>query len=243
MSNRAKLVLIAVVFVTMALSLSSLALYKDAGEGKAIQLFNGKNLDGWYTYLQKLGKNTDPEGVFKVENGIIHISGKIFGYIMTEKEYENYHLIVEFKWGTAKWPPRENAKRDSGILYHVVGEDKVWPKSLECQVQEGDCGDFFLIGGATVTGKDVPTDDGKPRISKGRIIKYRDAEKPTGEWNVIEVIADGDTCKHIVNGVVVNEGFHSNVTKGKILIQSEGAEVFYRKIELRPLLHSEAAAK
>jgi len=206
--------------------------------GAATQLFNGKNLSGWYTFLRNQGQDNDPEGVFKVEDGLIHVSGKTFGYIMTEKEYENYHLVVEFKWGKTKWPPRENAVRDSGILYHVIGPDKVWPKSFECQIQEGDTGDFWLIDGVTLTTPDRPTDDGKPRKNernKNRIIKYKDAERPSGEWNVVEVIADGNTVKHVVNGVLTNEGTNLSHTRGKILLQSEGAEVFYRKIELRPL--------
>jgi hypothetical protein len=63
----------------------------------------------------------------------------------------------------------------------------------------------------------------------------KDAEKPIGEWNTIECICHGDTIINIVNGVIVNEGTDASVTKGKILLQSEGAEVFYRKVELKPL--------
>jgi hypothetical protein len=75
--------------------------------------------------------------------------------------------------------------------------------------------------------------DGKrePRYKK----KTKDAEKPNGEWNTIEVVCDGDKITNIVNGVVVNEGSMASVTKGKIVLQSEGAEVFYRKVELTPL--------
>ena len=65
--------------------------------------------------------------------------------------------------------------------------------------------------------------------------KTKDAEKPNGEWNTIEVVCDGDKITNIVNGVVVNEGSMASVTKGKIVLQSEGAEVFYRKVELTPL--------
>jgi hypothetical protein len=197
-------------------------------EGEGIQLFNGRNLEGFYTYLQSHGKNSDPDGIFTVHDGMVHVLGKEFGYICTDKEYENYHLIVEFKWGEKRWPPRENAKRDSGVLLHCVGPDKVWMKSIECQIQEGDTGDFWLVDGTSLTC------GGKPHTGD-RVIKQKDAEKPTGEWNVVEVICDGDKIQNIVNGVLVNEGTAASVTKGKIILQSEGAEVFYRKIELRPL--------
>ena len=76
------------------------------------------------------------------------------------------------------------------------------------------------------------TVDGKPETRIGK--KTKDAEKPNGEWNTIEVICDGDKITNIVNGVVVNEGTEASVTKGKILLQSEGAEVFFRKVELTP---------
>jgi hypothetical protein len=195
---------------------------------KKIVLFNGRDLKGFYTYLPSKGKNSDPEGMFTVHDGMIHVLGKEFGYFCTEGEYDNYRLIVEFKWGEKKWPPRENAVRDSGILMHCVGPDKVWMKSIECQIQEGDTGDFWLVDGTSITR------DGK-RQTGGRIVKRKNAEKPTGEWNVVEVVCDGDKIEHWVNGVLVNEGTGGSVTKGKILLQSEGAEVFYRKIELHPL--------
>ncbi len=199
-------------------------------DDRAIALFNGKDLAGWTIFIRHADKSdprADPKGVFKVENGIIHISGEEFGCLTTEKEFENYRLTVEFKWGEKKWPPREKAVRDSGILMHCVGPDKVWTKSIECQIQEHDCGDFHMVDGTSIE------IDGKP--TKSRVIKKTDAEKPTGEWNTIEVVCDGDKITNIVNGVVVNEGTHASVTKGRILLQSEGAEVYYRKVELQPL--------
>jgi hypothetical protein len=199
-------------------------------DGKVIALFNGKDLSGWTIFIRHADKSdpkSDPKGIFKVEDGVIHISGEEFGCLTTEKEYENYRLKVEFKWGEKKWPPRENAKRDSGILMHCVGPDKVWTKSIECQIQEGDCGDFHMVDGTSIEINGKPT--------KSRVIKRTDAEKPNGEWNTIEVVCDGDKITNIVNGVVVNEGTRASVTRGRILLQSEGAEVFYRKVELRPL--------
>lgn len=199
-------------------------------KGSVVKLFNGRNLDGWYSFLRYKGKNSDPEGIFKVEDKLIHVLGKEFGYLCTTSEYDNFHLTVEFKWGEKKYPPRDKAKRDSGILYRfpLDQEDKVWPRSLECQIQEGDCGDFWPIAGATIYG------DG---ATQNRYLKKkRDAEKPTGEWNRVEIIADGGNCSHLVNGVLVNEASQASVSKGKILLQSEGAEIFYRKVELRTIV-------
>src|SRR5262245_53107757 len=88
-----------------------------------IKLSNGKDLTNFYTWLSGMGKNKDPQKVFTVHDGMIRVSGQTFGGFVTEKEYENYHLVVEFKWGEKTWPPREKATRDSGILLHCVGED------------------------------------------------------------------------------------------------------------------------
>ena len=128
-----------------------------AAKGNIVKLFNGRNLDGWYTFLRTKGKSNDPEAIFKVEDKMIHVLGKEFGYLSTVDEYDNFHLTVEFKWGEQKFPPREKAKRDSGVLYRfpVGQDDKVWPHSIECQIQEGDCGDFWLVAGTTIVGDGV----------------------------------------------------------------------------------------
>ena len=198
-------------------------------------LFNGKDLSGWYSFLKTKGKNNDPEKVFKVENGLLHISGEEFGYICTDKEYSNFHLVAEFKWGTKKYPPRDadTTKRDNGICYYIPAgtKDSVWPKSIEFQVQEGDLGDMWLIDHTTIItngARSVPD-------SFTRIFKKTNAERPSGQWNRIEIIANKGKITYIVNGTVVNEGEDPSVAKGKILVQSEGAEIYYRKIEIEEL--------
>jgi hypothetical protein len=229
-------------------------------------LFNGKDLSGWETYLGKpyqqtdpVGVNKDPSGVFKVEDGAIHVSGEVFGVVSTVKEYENYRLRLEVKWGERRWPPRAEKKRDAGILYHAFGEfgsHGPWTKSQEFQIQEGDFGDYYAlqtVAAATVKRDEKPFKTYDPAgvfqdQANGPIVKSEDHEKPRGEWNVVEVVCNGDTSTHIVNGHVVNvltnarkrEGDNTvPLTKGKIQLQSEGAEVFYRKIEVRPLTADE----
>ena len=198
-------------------------------------LFNGMNLEGWQSFLPTKGVNNDPEKVFSVEKGLLHISGKEFGYISTEKLYKNFHMAVEFRWGKKKWPPRDadTTRRDNGILYYVPADfkDTVWPKSIECQIQEGDVGDIWLIDSATVV------TNGKRSEPKDyeRIQKKADSEHPTGEWNLVEVIANNGKITHIVNGKVVNEAEDPSLTEGKIIIQSEGAEIYYRKIAIAEL--------
>jgi len=206
-------------------------LFSTAHAQKMKPLFNGKNLDGWYSFIKNRGKNNDSAGVFSVQDGLLHITGQEFGYIVAEKKYSDFHLVVEFKWGEKKYPPRENRPRDNGILYYVADSDRVWPRAIECQVQEGDCGDFWLIDSVTLVIDGVQSQATK----NTRVIKKKDNEKPTGEWNRLEIIAQKGKCTHIMNGVVVNEGTDASIRSGRILVQSEGAEIYYRKIEIEEL--------
>lgn len=196
---------------------------------------------------------------------MIRISGEEWGCITTEKEYENYHLVIEFKWGTMTFDPRLDKARDSGVLLHSIGEDGassgIWMNSIECQVIEGGTGDFIVVGDGSdkfslsspaalekQNGSYIFNPDGKPvTINEGRINWYGrdpgwqdkkgfrgkgDIEKPVGEWNKLECIADGNNITIILNGKKVNYATSVKPSKGKIQIQSEGAEIFVRKAEL-----------
>jgi 3-keto-disaccharide hydrolase len=243
------------------------------------QLFNGKDLNGWDTYIGPLfdssgnklndipyGLNKDPNHVFSVvkqdgEN-VIRISGQNFGGISTKKEFENYHLQLMFKWGLLKWPPKKNKKRDSGLLYHAVGAHGAdfgfWMRSQEFQIEEGNCGDYWGVAGGIQDIKTIKKSDSEyvynaagkwntfSATSKtGRhCIKQTDAEKPSGEWNTLDLYVHGDTSVHVINGKLMMVLYHSRqldngkelpLTKGAIQIQSEGAEIFYKQIKIKPL--------
>jgi hypothetical protein len=202
-------------------------------QGSPIVLFNGKNWEGLYIFIGGEGRDKDSRKVFTIEpGGIIHASGEKFGFVSTDKDYDNYRLTWEFKWGEKRWPPREKDKRDAGVLYHCVGPDKVWNKSLEYQIQEGDCGDMWLTGGEggapslTVLGK---------TYTGGNVVKWFDNEKPKGEWNHAMLIARGNRIEHFINGKCNLVGTEASLTRGRINWQSEGAEIYYRNLVLEPL--------
>jgi hypothetical protein len=215
----------------------------------AIILFDGSDLKNFDTFLTSTGLNSDPGHVFQVENGVIHVSGKEFGYLITKNTYRNFYLRATFKWGEGTYGAREGKARDSGILYNVQGEQKVWPRSIEFQIMEGGTGDFWMTDGAALTGKGgtrVTGPAGKAmkidRFGKGpseNVVGFRDpvgeVEKPHGEWNVLELVARSNDVKQYVNGKLVNEGTDPLPASGKILFQSEGAEVYFRDIKLYPL--------
>jgi hypothetical protein len=214
-----------------------------------IALVDGSNLNHFDTFLKSKGLNSDPEHVFQVENGVIHVSGKEMGYIITKQSYHDFYLRAEFKWGEDTYGGRKGQARDSGILYNIQGEQKVWPRSIEFQITEGGTGDFWMTDGAALTGRDGKRVEGPPgsalkidHFGKGpsqNVVGFRDPvgelEKPHGEWNVLELVTHGNDVKQYVNGKLANEGTDPSPTEGKILFQSEGAEVFFRNIKLYPL--------
>jgi len=215
----------------------------------AIVLFDGKDLNHFDTFLKTKGLNSDPEHIFQVENGILHISGKEMGYIITKDSYRDFYLRAEFKWGEGTFGEREGKARDSGILYNIQGDQKVWPRSIEFQITEGGTGDFWMTDGAALTGRDGKRVTGPPggamkidHFGKGpseNVVGFRDKvgelEKPHGEWNVLELVTHGNDVKQYVNGKLANEGTDPFPAEGKILFQSEGAEVYFRNMKLYPL--------
>jgi hypothetical protein len=199
---------------------------------------------------------------------IIRISGENFGAICTNDEFENYHLQLMFKWGLLKWPPKKNKKRDSGVLYHSVGPQGAdfgfWMRSQEFQIEEGNCGDYWGVAGGIEDIRSIRKSDSEfvysPKgewnsFSAGsktgrRCIKEADAELPSGEWNTLDLYVHGDTSVHLINGRLMMVLYHSRqleqgkeipLTKGKIQIQSEGAEIYYKQLRIKPLATIPAA--
>jgi hypothetical protein len=262
-----------------SLFLASPLLAEEAGEAISprdgvIKLFDGKSLDGLYTFLKET-KYEDPKKIFRVTDGMLHVTGDGLGSIITKDEYRDYHLVLEFKWGPRTWGAREAKTRDSGLLIHSVGADGgyggIWMPSIEVQIIEGGMGDFILVAGNDKDGKPVPLSvtcevgrdrDGevvwKPggeretfnlenrrRINWfGRdpdwkdVIDFRgpqDVDSAVGEWTRFDVICDGGHIVVYVNGVKVNEAFDAHPQQGKIQLQTELAEVFFRRWELYPV--------
>jgi hypothetical protein len=198
------------------------------------------------------------------ENGenIIRISGEEWGGISTKHEYENYHLQLKFKWGNLTWGQKKNKKKDSGLLYHAVGphgaDYGAWMRSQEFQIEEGNCGEYWGVAGGM---QDIPaiqnSDSDYVYNPAGKIYtfsanspagrhcrKATDAEKKSGEWNTLDLYCHRDTSVHVINGKVMMVLYNSRqmengqampLTKGKLQIQSEGAEVFYKDIKIQQI--------
>lgn len=230
----------------------------------AERLFNGRDLSGWTTWLQDT-KREDPRRVFAAENGTIRISGDGFGYLATERTYRDYHLSLEFKWGSRNFRGREGKARDSGLFLHASGEDGnshdgngAFKAAIECQIMQGAVGDLMIIRGRGVEvgmsaevapGRDR---DGQPTWKRGgqkfvfgkygrlnhagKDPDWKDVLDPRDEgWTRIDVTCEGTRISARVNGALVCEVFDVRPAEGQILLQCEGSEIFFRNLELRPL--------
>jgi len=261
---------------------------RDTGLGEWTSLLD-ENLSKWEMYLsfrhkpgyngeipkddngeiiQPVGYNNNVSDVFTVisEQGqpVLRVSGEIYGCLFSKQAFENYHLLLQVKWGEKKWPPRKQLLRDSGILYHSIGENGVdywrsWKLSQEFQVMEGHMGDFWAIANSAIDIRAfLPEGDmnavasikqpflafGSGSDMGGFCLRSADYESPPGEWTTLELITFKDKSIHIVNGNIVmvlrnsrymQDGVAVPLTKGQIQLQSEAAEVFYKAIRIRSL--------
>lgn len=217
----------------------------------------------------KMDFHDDPKDIWTfAKDGTFNISGRGYGYVATEENYRDYHLVLEYKWGTKTWGAREKKAKDNGILLHAYGPHgayrDTWMASIEAQIIEGGAGDILVLSPTseftTSLSTEITLDRDKEKIwnpgsqrqtvTHGRInwrgrdedwsdtVGFRgknDVESPSGEWNRLEVIAKGDTLQYFVNGAMVNEAFDCKPSEGKILLQTEGAEMIVRRYELYPL--------
>lgn len=229
--------------------------------GETISLFNGEDLSGWTMDIPARDK-AGPEDEATIKNGVITIDthkaewwksipsfivrdgllvslGKPGGHLITEKEFSDYELVVEYRF--SKTPG------NCGVLVHASKPRrlyKMFPQSIEVQMMHENAGDFWCIG----ENIEVPEmEKRRPRRNENqkfggdakdarRIVNLvDDAEKPVGEWNTMKIVCEADEVIVHVNGTLVNHGFNSTATSGKIALQAEGSEVEFRKVALTPL--------
>ncbi len=185
-----------------------------------VTLFNGKNMDGWTFFLNDNGKMED---VWSVTDGNIICKGNPIGYIRTKDQFTNYVLKVEWRFN-----PITKKAGNSGVLLRVQAPDKVWPKSIEAQLESGSAGDFWNID-------EVKMKTDASRL-KGRNTKHTHAnEQPLGMWNEYEIICDHGNITLNVNGETLNSASEVEQMPGTIALQSEGAEIHFRTVKLSPI--------
>jgi hypothetical protein len=189
-------------------------------EGSAkIALFDGKDLAGW---VQFLPDHADPSRTWSVKDGVIRCTGEPAGYLRTERVFRNYLLAVEWRWS--------GAPGNSGVLLHMQREDHVWPYSIEAQLENRNAGDFWLIDGSNVRVDEARRNPG----AKTNVKHVVCAEKPVGEWNRYEITSIDGNVILVINGELVNVGRDAIPSEGHVCLQSEGAPIEFRLVEITP---------
>jgi hypothetical protein len=224
---------VALALVASVLFVSTLAVAQAAPTA----LFNGKDLSGWSYFL------TDPNrtlaDVWTVKDGAIVCKGEPVGYLYTTSEHTNYTLTVEWRYppGTAA---RLGKTPNSGLFLRINGEPKPQgiPRTYEVQMQVGRAGDVMGFWGLPLDGEPARRRETRASSMVGDMVGFQNsesAEKPEGEWNTYEITVDGPAITVRLNGKTVNQVTGAAVIAGHIGLQSEGGEVQFRRVELRPV--------
>jgi hypothetical protein len=203
-----------------------------------------------------------------IEDGepVIYVSGKTWGSLTHKGDYGDYHLSLQFKWGKHRYYPKLDDPQDCGLLYHSHGSAGAvlgtWMRSVEFDIIRGQLGRLVPVGrglsSKTTIGRDPDLFNQRRRyMLGGREVDVTagvswfaqngtDQEKPTGDWNTLDLYVLGDRAIHVVNGVPVLEAWNicdaehigarcEPLTHGRIQIQAEGSETFFRHITLEPI--------
>ena len=235
--------------------------HKDGYSGKIPTDANGveiapigynKNTNNMFTVIQE---NNEP---------VLKVTGEYYGCVFPKEKFRNYRLKLKVKFGSKKWEPRKDKLLDAGVLYHSQGEAGVdywraWMLSQEFQIMEGHFGDYWNIGksaidirayipeGAMNSVADETQDFipfGTNTENMGFCLRKMKAETPNNGWTEIELVCFEGKSLHIINGKVVmvlqNSRFFDGqnfqpLVEGKIQLQSEAGEVYYKDIKIKPI--------
>lgn len=216
-------------------ALTGIMLFELLPQG-TIDLFNGKDLDGWHADVPEMDKDNSVKSPFIVRNGLLVSLGTPGGHLITDKVYSNYRLEVEYRFA--------GKPGNCGVLVHASKPRALYdmfPQSIEVQMEHTNAGDFWCI----VENISVPDmvkrrgPEEKWGITEGKNRRIEnltdDSEKPLGEWNTMVIECPGREIRVLVNGELVNHGYECTAESGQIAVQAEGSEVEFRKITLTPL--------
>jgi len=182
--------------------------------GEAFRIFDGKTLDGWTHSSERL------RDTWSVKEGVIDNAGSPAGYIRTTADFTSYAFRLQL---------RHLTRGNGGVLLRMVGEDKVWPRSIEAQGMIRNLGDIWNIGAFPMQA-DATRTRGRhtPKLARSN-------ERPLGEWNEYEIMLNGGDLEIVVNDLLQNTATNCWVTPGKICLQTEGAHMQYRNLVVLPI--------
>jgi hypothetical protein len=195
-------------------------------------LFNGKDLTGW------IDVNTSPE-TWQVRDGLLVCSGQPIGVMRSDRQYENFLLEIEwrhmeaggnsgvFLWSNAA--PPAGARLPSGLEVQMLELEWV-PKHAAA---DGTLPPIAYVHGELFGAGGLQATPDNPRGSRSKSLENRCLGK--GQWNHYLVVAVDGVVKLAVNGKFVNGLSQASVRKGYLCLESEGAEIHFRKIRILEL--------
>jgi hypothetical protein len=200
------------------------------GTNSSIDLFNGKDLKGWNYVLAD--PSVKKEKVWSVQDGILTCQGSPIGAIYRGPKVTNFRLQVEYRWAPGTKPG------NSGIFSRIKTPIKPIPPAVEVQLQHGNAGDILGLQGTKLAAKqprffEVP---GHPQAGDiAGVRKIFDQERTAGEWNRVEICAQGSRYTVLMNGKLINEADGVEQLSGPIGLQSEGGVIQFRRVTLTPI--------
>lgn len=200
---------------------------------EATALFNGKDLTGWTIFQGATAPvpatapasqpAADAPKIWSISDGVLTLNTTKPGYLVTDKAYANYKLHVEWRW-----PKGAATRSNSGVLLHVHGAPAIWPACYEAQLQNGSAGQV------TGMGLDIP--DAPMQNNRKRAARFPGVtEKPFGEWNTYEIVAENNTLTLTINGVVANKVTKLPEKSGAIALQMEGYPIDFQNVRIEPI--------
>jgi hypothetical protein len=160
------------------------------------------------------------KGALSINDGEMRLTGKHHGYVATKDSYKNY--VLQFEWMYEKFHAKPE-HGNSGLLVHIQGPGKIWPKSIEVQIWYKDFGSFFTHDG----GKFNPKKDDRPARDK--------VLNPPEKWNKQEVICKDGTITLKVNGVEYASGVGATPKQGQIGWMFEGSPIRFRNLKIKQI--------
>lgn len=187
--------------------------------------------DGSFWKMFSEGSDVPTAASWKCSDGILICKGSPKGYLYSVNDYTNFVLRLQWRWPENKKPGK------GGVLLRMTGPDKIWPKSLEAQINAGDAGDFWGLDGYPLTGPADRTECVEhPQFGRlTHLKKTLSVEKPAGQWNQYVITVRGETVTLEINGQMVNQATRCPARPGKICLTAEGNEIHFRNVQLIPL--------
>jgi hypothetical protein len=236
-----------------------------AEEGEWIQLFNGKNLDGWTPKIRyhELGENWND--TFRVADGLLQVRydkydkfNETFGHLFYKTPYSHYVLRMEYRFVGDQCPGGPGwAIRNSGAMIHgekpeTMTKDQDFPASIEVQLLGGNGKDPRTTANLCTPGTNV--------VMRGELVT-RHCTNSTSEtyhgdqWVTVEIHVRGSyIIQHKINGksvlgynepqlderdahakMLAEKAGTKMLSSGTISLQSESHPIDFRKVELKIL--------